>query len=199
MLITALIILLAYLIGSIASAILVCRIMNLQDPRTGGSNNPGATNVLRLHGKVPAAITLAGDLFKGLLPVLLAHVFNLPDWGITATAMAAFLGHLYPLYFGFKGGKGVATFIGVLLGCSWILGLAFVAIWLLFAKVFKISSLSALIASVMIIPLTWFLMPIEYVTATGIMVIVIFWRHRTNIENLIKGEEGKLKSEHTPE
>ena len=185
----------AYFIGSIASAILVCKLMNLQDPRTGGSSNPGATNVLRMHGKTPAAITLAGDLFKGLLPVLLAQVIAESHWVIAATAMAAFFGHLYPVYFGFKGGKGVATFIGVLLGCSWILGLSFVAIWLLFAKVFKISSLSALIASLLIIPLTVFLMPIDYLIANVIMVLVIFWRHRSNIENLIKGEEGKLKSD----
>ena len=134
---------LAYLLGSVSTAIIVCKLMGLPDPRTEGSGNPGATNVLRVGGKKAAAITLFGDTLKGLLPVLIARAFTSDPLILGLVGLAAFLGHLYPVFFGFKGGKGVATMLGVLFGYSWWVGLATAATWLIVAKVFKVSSLSA--------------------------------------------------------
>jgi len=142
-----LLIVLAYLLGSISAAIITCKLMGLPDPRTVGSNNPGATNVLRHGGKKAAAITLLGDGLKGLIPVLLGKAFGLTETWLIIIGIAAFLGHLYPVFYQFKGGKGVATAIGVFLGVNIWGGLAFVATWLVMAKGFKISSLAALIAT----------------------------------------------------
>ena len=133
-------IIIAYLIGSLSSAIIVCKLMGLPDPRGEGSGNPGATNVLRFGGKKAAAITLLGDTLKGLLPVLLAKYLDITILGIALVGLAAFLGHLYPIFFEFKGGKGVATMLGVLFGFSWWIGLATAGTWLFVAKILKISS-----------------------------------------------------------
>jgi glycerol-3-phosphate acyltransferase PlsY len=180
----------AYLIGSISSAIIICRLMGLPDPREQGSGNPGATNVMRIGGKKAAAITLLGDLLKGLLPVYLAKVMGVSVELLALTGLAAFLGHLYPLFFKFEGGKGVATSIGVLLGFSWPLGLAFVATWLLIYKVGKISSLSALFASVISPVYAWFLVGDYYVVGAAVfMMVFLLWRHKSNIQRLINGEE----------
>ncbi|MDH5369489.1 MAG: glycerol-3-phosphate 1-O-acyltransferase PlsY, partial [Gammaproteobacteria bacterium] len=141
------IIIASYLIGSLSSAIIVCKLMGLPDPRGEGSGNPGATNVLRFGGKKPAAITLAGDMIKGLVPVLVAKYIGISIEGIALVGLAAFLGHLYPVFFQFKGGKGVATMLGVLFGFSWWIGLATAGTWLFMAKIVKISSLSALVAT----------------------------------------------------
>ncbi|HIC99881.1 MAG TPA: glycerol-3-phosphate 1-O-acyltransferase PlsY, partial [Piscirickettsiaceae bacterium] len=141
---------LAYLLGSVSSAIIVCRLMGLGDPREAGSGNPGATNVLRIggeKGKLAAAITLLGDLLKGLLAVLMARAVGVEGWQLAVVGMGAFIGHLYPLFFGFRGGKGVATFLGVLFGMNGWMGVVFAVIWLFVAKVLKISSLAALVAS----------------------------------------------------
>ena len=121
--------------------------MGLPDPRTQGSQNPGATNVLRFGGKRAAAITLAGDALKGLLPVLLGYALKQPIGNLGVLGFAAFLGHLYPVFFSFRGGKGVATAFGAIIGISWIVGLAVLATWLVMAKIFKISSLAALVAA----------------------------------------------------
>ena len=181
---------LAYLIGSISSAILICRVMGLPDPREQGSVNPGATNVMRFGGKKAAAITLLGDLLKGLIPVCAAQLLNASVELIALTGLAAFFGHLYPLFFGFKGGKGVATTIGVLLGFSYLLGLAFVATWLLIYKVSKISSLSALIASVLSPIYAWFLVDNAVLAAvTAVMTVFLLWRHKSNIQRLLSGQE----------
>lgn len=190
--------LLAYLLGSIATAIITCKLMGLPDPRTVGSNNPGATNVLRHGGKKAAAITLAGDLLKGLIPVLLARfVFGIEDYtGLILVGIAAFLGHLYPVFYGFKGGKGVATAIGVFLGVNFWAGLAFVATWLLMAKGFKISSLAALIATALS-PLYFWLLSNGHGWLTlgvALMAVLIFWRHESNIRNLLSGKEDKIQS-----
>jgi glycerol-3-phosphate acyltransferase PlsY len=142
MLIEILVIAGAYLIGSVSAAIITCRIMGLPDPRSSGSKNPGATNVLRLGGKKAAIITLLGDLIKGLLPVLVAQLMQLDMSIIALTGLAAFLGHLYPVFFGFQGGKGVATALGVYFGIAWQAGLLFVAVWLVVASISRISSLS---------------------------------------------------------
>lgn len=180
----------AYLIGSISSAIIICRLMGLPDPREQGSGNPGATNVMRIGGKKAAAITLLGDLFKGLIPVYIANL-----WGVTVELMAiiglaAFMGHLYPVFFKFKGGKGVATSIGVLLGFSWLLGFAFIGTWLLIYKVGKISSLSALCASALSPVYAWFIVgDVNVVGASVVMMIILLWRHKSNIQRLLNGEE----------
>ncbi len=183
----------AYLLGSISSAIVVCRLMGLPDPRGEGSGNPGATNVLRIGGKKAAAITLVGDMLKGLLPVLLAKLLGANAAVQALVALAAFLGHLYPLFFGFRGGKGVATALGVLLGLHWVAGLLTIATWLVIAKLFKISSLAALL-SLAVAPLyLWLLLPEKAVlVALLFMVALLFWRHRSNIRNLIQGTEGHI-------
>lgn len=193
MLITVLMIVIGYLAGSISTAILVCRAMGLPDPRNEGSRNPGATNVLRFGGKKAAAITLAGDFLKGLLPVLLARLAGLEDLGLALTALAAFLGHLYPVFFGFEGGKGVATAFGAILGLSWPVALAALVTWLFMAFVVRISSLSALTAAVLT-PLLgwWFNLPFAYNAAILAMVVLLIWRHRSNIRNLLAGAEDKI-------
>lgn len=180
----------AYLVGSVSSAIIVCRLMGLPDPRGQGSGNPGATNVMRIGGKKAAAITLAGDALKGLLPVLLAKTLGTPNLVLAAVVFAAFLGHLYPIFFGFKGGKGVATSFGVALGVSWFLGLAALATWLAVYKLSKISSLSALIAAVLVPIYTWLLVGDSYLTAVFVLVsAILLWRHTSNIKRLLAGEE----------
>jgi len=180
----------AYLVGSVSSAIIVCRLMGLPDPRNQGSGNPGATNVMRIGGKKAAAITLAGDALKGLIPVLVAKLLNAESLLLATVVFAAFLGHLYPIFFGFKGGKGVATSFGVSLGVSWLLGLITLATWLLVYKVSKISSLSALIAALCVPLYSWFLLENSSLAAVFCLIsIILLWRHRTNIRRLLAGEE----------
>jgi len=182
-----------YLLGSLSSAIITCRLMGLPDPRSGGSGNPGATNVLRLGGKKAAAITLAGDMLKGLLPVLAVRALGADINVQCAVAVAAFLGHLYPVFFGFRGGKGVATVLGVLLGLYWPVGLLTIASWLIIARGFKISSLAALIA-ILLTPLyvLWLKPEPVLLAAVIFMAALLFWRHRSNIRNLLHGEEGGI-------
>lgn len=193
-----LLIVLAYLLGSVATAIVTCKLMGLPDPRTVGSNNPGATNVLRYGGKKAAAITLLGDALKGLVPVLLAkYVFGINDYTwLILIGIAAFLGHLYPIFYGFKGGKGVATAIGVFLGVHFWAGLAFIVTWLVMAKGFKISSLAALIATALSPFYFWVLSDGHLGLTLGVTVIalLIFWRHQSNIRNLLSGTEDKIHS-----
>jgi len=193
----------AYLLGSVSTAIIVCKLMALPDPREGGSGNPGATNVLRIggqKGKKAAAITLVGDMLKGLLPVLVAHWLGLSTLMIVLVGFAAFVGHLYPVFFQFKGGKGVATMLGVMFGLSLPIGLAVAGTWLFVAKVLKISSLSALIATILAPIYIWFLSGnIEWVYMTAVMTLILFWRHRGNIQRLINGEESLIKAKTTKE
>ena len=188
----------AYLIGSISSAIIVCRLMGLPDPRSEGSNNPGATNVLRIGGKKAAAITLLGDMLKGVLPVAAGHLLDVSTMTFALAAMAAFLGHLYPVFFGFKGGKGVATALGTQFGLHWGIGLAVAGIWLFMAKVVKISSLSALVSMALAPVIIYWIWPAdELIVMQIIMSIILFWRHKSNIQRLLSGEEsliGKKKS-----
>jgi acyl phosphate:glycerol-3-phosphate acyltransferase len=180
----------AYFIGSISSAIIICRLMGLPDPREQGSGNPGATNVMRIGGKKAAAITLLGDLLKGLIPVYIAKLLGVSVELLVIIGLAAFMGHLYPVFFNFKGGKGVATSIGVLLGFSWWLGLAFVGTWLLIYKVGKISSVSALCASVLSPVYAWFISGnIVIVGVSAVMMVLLLWRHKRNIQRLLNGEE----------
>lgn len=192
------IIILAYLIGSIASAIIVCRTLGLGDPRTDGSGNPGATNVLRLHGKKAAALTLAGDVIKGVPAILLLHYLQAPDLYIAAAGLSAFIGHIFPLYFGFRGGKGVATLIGVLIATHWSLGLAFILCWLLVAFTTRYSSLSAMTAAVLTPVFSWLLLnsPV-YIVSCALMSAALLWRHRPNIKKLLSGEESKIGAKKT--
>lgn len=191
---------LAYLLGSVSTAIITCKLMGLPDPRTVGSNNPGATNVLRLGGKKAAAITLLGDMLKGLIPVLIARAFELDYTWLFIIGFAAFLGHLYPAYYGFKGGKGVATAIGVYAGIHLWAALAVIATWLFVAKVLKISSLAALVAT-LLAPLYFYLFTQHVPLTIGmvIMTALIYWRHRSNIRNLLDGSEDKIQSNDTPD
>lgn len=187
-----------YLLGSVSTAIITCKIMGIADPRTVGSNNPGATNVLRAGGKKAAIITLLGDMLKGLIPVLIAVLLNMSDEVIAATGVAAFLGHLYPLYYGFKGGKGVATILGVLLGTHWLLGLGTIGIWMGVAFTFRYSSLSALVAASGSPVLAWFITHSPVISiCVAFMAALLIWRHRSNIKNLVAGKEDKIGSKKT--
>ncbi|WP_455207821.1 glycerol-3-phosphate 1-O-acyltransferase PlsY [Kaarinaea lacus] len=184
----------AYLMGSLSTAIIVCKMMGLPDPRTEGSHNPGATNVLRIGGKKAAAITLAGDAFKGLVPVLIAHAFQQPLANLGIIGFAAFLGHLYPVFFAFRGGKGVATAFGAILGISWPVGLAVLVTWLIMAKLFKISSLSALTAAGLAPLYFWLIEPnLPLLITSIVMSALLIFRHRSNIQNLIKGTEDTIR------
>ena len=189
-LIENLMILTGYLLGSISSAIIVCKLMRLPDPRTQGSGNPGATNVMRLGGKKAAAITLAGDMLKGLIPVAIAQYLGMSMLVISSVGLAAFLGHLYPVFFRFKGGKGVATAIGVLLAASWKVGLAVIITWLIVNKLLRISSLSALTAFLLAPLYAWQLQPEPvFITTVCMISALLFWRHRGNIRKLMGGTE----------
>ena len=182
-----------YLFGSISTAIIVCKLMGLPDPRTEGSRNPGATNVARLGGKKAAALTLAGDMLKGLVPVLIAQALHADPTILAATALAAFLGHLYPVFFGFQGGKGVATALGVIYGLYWPVGLLTTGVWLAMAMVFRYSSLAALTAILLTPPgFMWLLPERPIVIAMVVLTVILFWRHRSNIANLLSGKEGKI-------
>ena len=187
----------AYLIGSLSFAVIVSKYYGMDDPRTYGSGNPGATNVLRSGKKKAAALTLLGDALKGLVAVVLARclqdALNLSDITIAAVAVAALVGHMWPLFFGFKGGKGVATALGVLLALSPATALVCAAIWLVMAFGFKVSSLAALVATVAAPLVAFWLMPYSsWAWATVIIAVLVLYRHKSNIQNLLQGKEGKI-------
>lgn len=183
----------AYLVGSVSSAIAISRLMGLQDPREVGSKNPGATNVLRYGGKLAAVLTLAGDVLKGVVPVLIARAFTNEAALLAATAFAAFLGHVLPVYHGFKGGKGVATALGVWAALNPWVGLLLVGTWLGTAMVFRYSSLAALAAAAAAPIYVWWFMPQPaYVASMCLMSAILIYRHRSNIRNLISGKEGRI-------
>jgi acyl phosphate:glycerol-3-phosphate acyltransferase len=183
----------AYFLGSLSTAIIVCKVLGVADPREVGSRNPGATNVLRYAGKGPAAATLLGDAGKGVIPVVVGHALGITSPGLSLVALAAFLGHLYPVYYAFRGGKGVATFIGVNLAFDPWIGLTFIAVWLSMALIMRYSSLAALTAAAAT-PFTafWLGEPPMSVAVSFIMVMLMFWRHRTNISKLISGTEKRI-------
>jgi glycerol-3-phosphate acyltransferase PlsY len=184
---------LSYLIGSFSTAIITCKIMGIEDPRKTGSNNPGATNVLRHGGKKAAIITLFGDALKGLIPVLVANQFHADDLTISFVGLFALIGHIFPVYYDFKGGKGVATYYGIILGMNWMAFLIVFAIWLGTAALLKISSLAALI-SITIAPflLWYFSQSVELTGAVALMSTLVFWRHKQNIKSLLQGSENKI-------
>ena len=186
-------VILAYLAGSLASAVIVCKALALGDPREQGSGNPGATNVLRLYGKTAALLTLCGDILKGLVPVLLLRFVQAPDVFIAAAGLAAFSGHLYPLFFGFRGGKGVATLTGVLLAFHWLLGTAFIITWLLVALLSRYSSLAAITAGLLAPAYCWLIIATPFhLAGVSLMSVMLIWRHRSNIKNLLAGAEIKI-------
>lgn len=192
----------AYLLGSLAFAVIVSRVMGLSDPRTFGSRNPGATNVLRSGSKPAAVVTLLLDAAKGLVPVLLVKAYGarygLHEGTVGMVAVAAFLGHLYPVFFRFQGGKGVATFFGAVFGIDWVLGIATGVTWLIIAFFFRYSSLASLIAAVF--APAYFLLgdglawtaDAPLIMALSVMGLLLIWRHRGNISRLMAGTESRL-------
>ena len=182
----------AYLLGSINSAIIVCYIFRLPSPRSIGSGNPGTTNVLRIGGKVPAAITLLFDILKGLAPVIIARMLTDNDFIIACTALYAILGHVFPIFFGFKGGKGVATLIGTLFGFWWVLGFIFVVTWFIVAIITRYSSLSALVATVVTSLSVIFEVNSRVAAPFLIITMMILIKHKGNVQRLISGQESKI-------
>jgi len=189
----------AYLLGSISFAVVVSKFMQLPDPHSYGSGNPGATNVLRTGNKKAAILTLLGDSLKGLFAVVLARYFlqnsSQVDWALPAVIVAVFVGHLYPIFYGFKGGKGVATACGILFGVNYILGIATLSTWLIIAFFFRYSSLAALAAAVFApfyAALLFGFAPI--CTAILLVGVLLTLRHRKNIMNLLNGTESKIGS-----
>jgi len=193
----------AYLIGSISFAVVVSKCMRLPDPHTYGSGNPGATNVLRTGNKLAAVLTLIGDALKGYIAVMLARILlgdeslssTLDSWVLCGVVIAVFLGHLFPIFHGFKGGKGVATACGILFGINWVLGLATLSTWIIVAMFMRYSSLAALAAAAFgpiyfvflfgLQPMGWALL---------VICLLLIWRHRSNIQNLLNGTESRIGS-----
>lgn len=187
-------IIVGYVVGSICSAVIVCRLFELPDPRTAGSKNPGATNVLRIAGKKYAAMVLIGDMLKGLLPVLLAKMLGSGDTLISITCVAAVLGHVFPVFFDFKGGKGVATALGGMLGLHFMLGVMVIATWLLVAKFSRYASLASILAII--------LAPFYSLVTIGnlhaflpliLIALLVLYKHHDNITRLLEGTEEKIQ------
>jgi len=188
----------AYLVGSVSTAILVCRVFAYPDPRSEGSNNPGTTNVLRIAGKVPALLTLAGDVAKGVIPVLIGRWLLKDDYILAMMGFCAFLGHLFPVFFNFEGGKGVATALGVITTLAWPVGLAVMLIWLIVALLSRISSLSALI-SWALAPLIVHLYMEQIFYPIAAMSVFLIFRHHENIKKLITGTESRIGAKSSQE
>ena len=183
----------AYLLGSVSSAIIIARLMGLKDPREIGSKNPGATNILRYGGKTAAVLTLVGDALKGAVPVLIAQALTHDVVILALTGLGAFLGHLFPVYFGFRGGKGVATAFGVWLAVSPLVGLLLAGTWLLVAALFRYSSLAALTAALAVPVYVWWLVPgTPYLLAGVAISAALIVRHRSNIRKLLAGKETRI-------
>lgn len=185
-------IVISYTIGSISSAVLVCKFFGLPDPRTQGSGNPGATNVLRVGGKTAALITLLGDALKGFIPVFIAHLVQINGFMLGLVALAALLGHVFPIFFKFQGGKGVATGFGALFALSVTLGIILLFIWIAVAAITRYSSLAALIAAGAAPILTLVFAEPAYFFPILIITAVLIWRHKDNIQRLRVGSEGKI-------
>ena len=194
---------LAYLIGSVSFAVVVSKCMRLPDPHSYGSGNPGATNVLRTGNKLAAVLTLIGDALKGFFAVMLARVLlgddslssTINSWLLCGVVVAVFLGHLFPAFHGFKGGKGVATACGILFGVNWILGLATLSTWIIVAMFMKYSSLAALAAAIFGPIYFVFLFGLQPIAVALLVVcLLLIWRHRSNIHNLMNGTESRIGS-----
>jgi len=185
----------AYLIGSLSFGIITSRLLNLSDPRTIGSKNPGATNVLRTGNKLAAVLTLLGDILKATIVLKVAMILDLNDLEIMQVSLAVLIGHTYPVYYKFKGGKGVATALGILLAINWILALSAIFIWLVIFSIWKYSSLAAIVTCFLVPIISFLLNESFYVFLTNILIAtLIIFRHRLNIKNLIRGEEPSFKN-----
>ena len=196
-------IVIAYLIGSLSFAVIVSKAFGLPDPHTYGSGNPGATNVLRTGNKLAAVLTLVGDGVKGWLAVFLAQAFawrfGVGDLGIAAVALAVFVGHLWPVFFRFQGGKGVATAAGILLALDWRIGLGTLATWLIIAFFFRYSSLAALVAAVFAPFFTALVLGFGlYAAAVLAIAVLLVWRHAENIRKLLAGKESRIGAKKPP-
>lgn len=198
---------LAYCIGSVSFAVVVSKCMNLPNPHSYGSGNPGATNVLRTGNKLAAGLTFLGDALKGFIAVVLARMIlgsdsltsTLNSWILCSVAIAVFLGHLFPIFHGFKGGKGVATACGILFGVNWLLGLATLSTWIIVAMFMRYSSLAALAAAVFGPIYFVFLFGFQPMGAALLVVCsLLIWRHRSNIQNLLNGTESRIGSKKNP-
>ena len=183
----------AYLLGSLQIATIVCKAIGVSDPRQEGSKNPGTTNVLRLGGKIPALLVLIGDMLKGVIPVLLAQRLGLAGIALGFVALAAFLGHVFPIFFNFKGGKGVATTFGVSLALSPVVGALSIATWLIIAFIFRYSSLAAIVTCVFIPIYIAIFSDHGYLIPIILITIILLWKHTENIKRLLHKEEGKIK------
>jgi glycerol-3-phosphate acyltransferase PlsY len=185
-------IIVGYLCGSVNFAIIVCKLARLPDPRAQGSGNPGATNVLRLAGKKLALLVIVGDALKGVLPVLLARICGVHSEALSLVALFAVLGHMYPVFFRFQGGKGVATTLGAILALSWSVGLAVLGTWVVMAAVFRFSSLASLVA-IVLLPVYILLWSVHsFVLPMILLAVVVVYQHRGNIKRLLKREEPKI-------
>ncbi|MBT6392351.1 MAG: glycerol-3-phosphate 1-O-acyltransferase PlsY [Nitrosomonadales bacterium] len=184
----------AYFIGSLSFGILASKIFSISDPRTMGSKNPGATNVLRTGNKYAAIFTLLGDMLKATLVVMVALSYEISGLPLIALSLAVLLGHIFPIYHGFKGGKGVATALGILLAINWVLALCVLFVWLLFFLIFRYSSLSAIISSLAAPFIAYFLNQGQtIVIIASLVALLIVYRHQSNINNLLHGKEASFK------
>lgn len=187
-----LLILSSYLFGSISSAVLICRLFKLDDPRHSGSNNPGATNVYRIGGKWPAILTLTFDVLKGMLPVWVSYYLGVEPVFLGIIAVAACLGHIFPLYFHFRGGKAVATALGAMFPVAWEMALLLIVTWVLVFRISRVSSLAALI-TVSLAPVYAYWIKPQYTVPVIMISLLILWRHQSNIARLTSGAEGNFK------
>jgi glycerol-3-phosphate acyltransferase PlsY len=183
----------AYLLGSLSGALIISITLGLPDPRTLGSGNPGATNVLRHSGKKAALLTLVVDIFKAIIAISIAKLLSTSPWVLASTTLAVFLGHLYPIFFHFRGGKGVATAFGALITLAWPVGLLALSTWLLMALVFHFSSLAAITAALLTPAyMYWYTNIWQYTLISLILSSLLLWKHRSNIRNLLTGQEDKI-------
>ncbi len=192
-----LVVVLAYLLGSLSFAVIVSKAMGMADPRSYGSGNPGATNVLRSGKKKAAVLTLLGDALKGLVAVVIAKCLwdagHITEATVACVSVAVLVGHMWPVFFGFKGGKGVATAVGVLFALSWPVALICTIVWLIMAFGLKISSLAALVATVLSPILAWyFIDESSWCWAVLVIAVLVLYRHKSNIQNLLSGKESKI-------
>ncbi len=184
----------AYLIGSLSFGIIISKFLNLRDPRTMGSQNPGATNILRMGNKIAAILTLLGDILKATIVVTIAILIDLNDLEIMQISLALLIGHMYPIYYKFKGGKGVATAFGIILAINWVLALSVICIWLIIFSIWKFSSLAAIVASLSTPIISYFLHDSLFISIMYLLIAgLIIFRHHSNIKNLIAGVEPNFK------
>ncbi|MBE2895765.1 glycerol-3-phosphate 1-O-acyltransferase PlsY [Pasteurellaceae bacterium HPA106] len=181
----------AYLVGSISSAIIVCRLLKLPDPRTSGSHNPGATNVLRIGGKGPALVVLVFDMLKGMLPVWAGYYLGLSQFELGMVALCACLGHIFPLYYRFRGGKGVATAFGAIAPIGWVVAGSMLGTWLVVFILSGYSSLSAIVTALVVPFYVYFFKP-EFTFPVALVCCLLIYRHHDNVQRLWRGQEDKM-------